>query len=164
MGSKKKGILDRIKEGEEVGGEAIDYGETLEGDGKEIKALLDSIDTSIDEDDLRAVKTAEAGYDSAFQNEFKERVDPNERKAENIEKNSIEESSQERVKVSDAARRFQEAARITDVGRQNAEDGSDAMTDSVREYESYISEAEKITRKTREEVESLRTSIDGIFG
>ena len=164
MGSRKRGILDRIKEGQEVGKEAIDSGETLEGDGSEIKALLDSIDTSIDEDDLRAVQAAESGYGSDFKSEFREKVDTKEAEMESVEGEAINESSQERDKVSDAAGKFQEMAGVTDVGRRNAEGGADAMRDSVREYEEYISEAEEITRETRQEVASLRSSVDGIFG
>jgi len=164
MGSKKRGILDRIREGEEAGKEAVDYGETLEGDGSEIKALLDSIDTSIDEDDLRSVRTAEFGYGSAFKGEFREKLDAKEAEMENLEGKAGNEASREREKVNDAAGKFREMAGVSDVGRQNAEGGADTMGDSVREYEDYISRTEEITRETRREVASLRSTVDGIFG
>ena len=47
MGSKKSGILEKIKEGDQIGREAIESGEQLEGDGSEIKSLLDGIDMFI---------------------------------------------------------------------------------------------------------------------
>lgn len=78
MGSKKSGILEKIKEGDQIGREAIESGEQLEGDGSEIKSLLDGIDTSMDEDDLSAVRSAESGYSSDFKSAFKENVETKE--------------------------------------------------------------------------------------
>ena len=85
MGSKKSGILEKIKEGDQIGREAVEVGEQLEGDGSEIKSLLDGIDTSMDEDDISAVKSAESGYDSSIKSAFKEDVESKEVNMEGIE-------------------------------------------------------------------------------
>ena len=75
MGSRKTSLIERIKEGEKIGEEAIEAGEQLEGDGSEIKSLLDGIDTSMDEDDTAAVQDAESGYSRDFQSAFQEEVE-----------------------------------------------------------------------------------------
>lgn len=106
MGSKKSGILEKIKEGDQIGREAIESGEQLEGDGSEIKSLLDGIDTSMDEDDLSAVRSAESGYSSDFKSAFKENVETKEADMEGVEGEASDSASGELEKVNDAADKF----------------------------------------------------------
>ena len=164
MGRKKSNLLEKIKEGDQLGKEAIEAGEQLEGDGSEIKALLDGIDTSMDEDDLSAVRSAESGYSSDFQSSFRETVDAKAEEMKQMETDAIGESQSELGKVTDATEAFREMSGITDVGRKNAEGAADSMRESASEYEEYIDEANSIIDDTQSDVDSLRNSIDGIFG
>lgn len=164
MGSKKSGILEKIKEGDQVGREAIEAGEQLEGDGSEIKSLLDGIDTSMDEDDLAAVQSAESGYDSDFKSAFKEDVETKEAEMEGIEGEASDSASEELEKVNDAADKFREMSGVTDVGRSNAEGAADKMRNSATEYEDFVSEATSIVEDTKSDVASLKSSIESIFG
>ena len=164
MGSKKSGILEKIKEGDQIGREAIESGEQLEGDGSEIKSLLDGIDTSMDEDDLSAVKSAESGYSSDFKSAFKESVETKEAEMEGIEGEASDSASGELEKVNDAADKFKEMSGVTDVGRNNAEGTADKMRSSATEYEDFVSEATSIVEDTKGDVASLKSSIENIFG
>lgn len=164
MGSKKSGILEKIKEGDQIGREAIEAGEQLEGDGSEIKAILDGIDSSMDEDDLAAVQNAESGYSSDFKAAFKEDVETKEADMEGIEGEASDSASEELEKVNDAADAFKEMSGVTDVGRSNADSAADSMRGSAAEYEEFVSEATSIIEDTKGDVESLRNSIDSIFG
>lgn len=164
MGSKKRTLIDRIKEGEDVGREAVEAGEQLEGDGSEIKSLLSGIDTSLDEDDLAAVQSAESGYSSDFKAAFREGVDTKAADLTAIETEAMNESQTEMGKVTDAASAFREMAGVTDVGRRNAEGAADAMRDSANEYQEYIDEANTIVDDTQGAVDSLRGAIDSLFG
>lgn len=164
MGSKKRTLFDRIKEGEEVGREAVEAGEQLEGDGSEIKSLLSGIDTSLDEDDLAAVQSAESGYSSDFKAAFREGVDTKAADMTAIETEAMSESQTEMGKVTDAASAFREMAGVADVGRRNAEGAADAMRDSASEYQEYIDEANTIVDDAQGAVDSLRGAIDSIFG
>lgn len=164
MGSKKSNLLEKIKEGDQIGKEAIEVGEQLEGDGSEIKSLLDGIDTSMDEDDVSAVQSAEYGYSSDFQSTFREEVDTKTEEMKGLETDATSESESELDKVTDAADKFQEMSGITDVGGRNAEGAADSMSNSAREYEEYINEANSIIDDTQNDVDSLRSTIDDIFG
>lgn len=164
MGSKKSGIGEGIREGDQRGREAIEAGEQLEGDGSEIKSLLDGIDTSMDEDDVEAVRSAESGYSSDFKSAFKEDVDTKADEMKNIETKAINESEGELDKVNDAADKFREMSGISDVGRSNAEGAADRMRDSASEYEEYIDEANSIIEDTQSDVDSLRGAVESIFG
>lgn len=164
MGSKKHTLFDRIKEGEEVSREAVEAGEQLEGDGSEIKSLLSGIDTSLDEDDLAAVQSAESGYSSDFKGAFRESVDTKAADVTSMETEAMHESQTEMGKVTDAASTFREMAGVTDVGKRNAEGAADAMRESANEYQEYIDEANTIVDDTQGAVDSLRGAIDSLFG
>lgn len=164
MGTKKKGIIDRIKEGDQVGKEGIEAGELLECDGREIKSLLDAIDTSMDEDDIAAVQKAESGYEVDTKNAFKEEVESKKDVMEGIESEVADTSTEELEKVNDATDKFEEMSGITDIGRSNAEGAADSMRDSAAEYEDFVTEANSIIEDTRSAVESLGNSIENIFG
>lgn len=164
MGSKKRGILDKIKEGDQIGRNAIEAGEQLEGDGTEIKSLLQGIDTSMDEDDLAAVEQAESGYSADFNSAFKEDVETQEEKMEEVESEASDSSGKELEKVNDATDAFKEMSGITDVGKNNAEGAADSMKKSASEYEDFISEATSIIEETKDDVASLKSSIESIFG
>ncbi len=164
MGSKKSGILEKIKEGDQIGRKAVESGEQLEGDGSEIKALLDSIDTTMDEDDLSAVQGAESGYSSDFKSAFKEDVETREEEMERIEGEASDSASEELEKVNDASDKFREMSGVTDIGRSNAEGAADKMRSSATEYEEFVSEATSIVEDTKSDVDSLKSSIESIFG
>lgn len=164
MGSKKRKLVDRIKEGEEMGREAVEVGEQLEGDGSEIKSLLSGIDTSLDEDDLAAVRSAESGYSSDFKAEFREGVDTKAADMTAIETEIMDESRIEMDKVTDAVSAFREMAGVTDVGRRNAEGAADVMRESASEYQDYVDKANTVIDDTKGAVDSLRGAIDSIFG
>ena len=164
MGKKKNGILEKIKEGDRLGREALESGEQLEGDGSEIKALLDGIDTSMDEDDLAAVKSAEAGYSADFKATFQENVGTKASHMKSIEGEASDSAGEELDKVNDAADKFEEMSRITEIGRNRAEGTADKMKSSAAEYADFVSEAISIVEDTKEDVASLKSSIDSIFG
>ena len=164
MGSKKSGILEKIKEGDQIGRKAIEVGEKLEGDGREIKSLLNGIDTSMDEDDASAVKAADHKYDTSTKAAFKEDVETKESEMEGIENEASDSANEELEKVNDAEDKFKEMTRITDVGRSNAEGAADKMRSSAAEYEKNISDAISIVKDTKSDVASLKNSIESIFG
>lgn len=164
MGSKKSSILEKIKEGERVGSEALDVGKKLEGDGHEIKALIDSIDTSMDEDDAQAIKTAESGYSRDFDVAVKSEIDPKEAQMEQLETNATQSSELEKGKVEKAKDTLTEMVGISEVGRTNAEGASDRMSVSAQEYSDYIDEANSIIEQTGDDISSVRDAIGSIFG
>ncbi len=162
MGSKKSGVMEKIREGKEVGSEAIERGEQLESEGTEIRALLDSIEV-VDEDDRRAVSEAQSNYDPAFKGAFSENVESLNRDMETMENDAIDESSDEMENVEVAEGLFKDMEGASEVGQSIAGRGADSMRDSAREYEEFINEANDVISETQAEVDSLRSAIDSIF-
>ena len=164
MGNKKRGIIDTIMEGDKIGKEAVESGEKLEKDGSEIKSILKGIDTSMDEDDLAAVESTETAYSSEFKSAFKENTEMKKNEMEGIENEGIDIAEGELEKVNDASDKFREMSGVTDLGRNSAENAEDKMRRSATEYEGFVTKANSIIENTKSEVDSLKNSIESIFG
>lgn len=163
MANKKKTILDNVREGDRVGKAAVDSGKELKEDGSEIKALLDSIDTTMDVSDVAAVRSAETAYDSDFKAAFAEDVEATEDEMEAIENEAADSAEEEQEKVEDAGDKFTEMAGVTDVGRRNANGAADRMKRSAAEYEELTKDATSVVEETKKEVDALKRSVDSIF-
>lgn len=164
MGLKKNRLSEGIREGDELRREAVDTGQKLFGEGKEIKALLEGIDTSMDEDDLNAVQRAERGYGEDFNGSFKAEVDSRAAEVHRIEAESLENTQDELVKVNEALGRFSEMEGVTDIGRRHAADAGSHLEVSAADYEGMMDQAQAILESTEREVADLKNSLDGIFG
>ena len=83
---------------------------------------------------------------------------------EGIEGEASDSASEELERVNDATDKFKEMSGVTDIGRSNAEGAADKMRNSATEYENFVSEATSIVEDTKGEVDSLKSSIESIFG
>lgn len=164
MGSKKSGLLEKIKEGKDIGNEGLEKAKELQGDGSSIKSLLDSIDTSMDEDDVRMIQEAESGYSGDFDKAVASDVDPKITEMINIESTAISDSQSEQDKVNDARNKFDQMSGVTDVGKGNADSGAGSMETSSNEYQEFINDANSTIDDTESEADSLRNAIASIFG
>ncbi len=163
MGSKRKGITDRINEGKEISEQAVESGEKLQEDGSEIKSILDSIHVQ-DEDDQSSLENAEDGYDEDFRAEFSESVDPLAEQTEQVEQSAADEANEAREENEDAEAKLREAAGVTDVGRGNADSAAEKMREGAEEYAEQAETAEDVIETTQSKIDSLRSSVDSIFG
>lgn len=164
MGRVKSGILERIKEGDTRGKEAVDTGTEIKDEGLEIKALLDSIDTSIDEDDMAAVESANDGYGGDFNEAFDSQARTVADEAKDIDREASDTAEAEKEKVEDAADKFREMQSVSDIGRGNASGGADAMRQSAAEYENDIREANQHMEQLESEISAIESEVNGIFG
>ena len=164
MGRVKSGILEKIKEGDTVGKEAVDTGTEIKSEGSEIKSLLDSIDTSIDEDDMAAVENANDSYGKDFNEAFDSQAQEKANEAKDIHKETIDTANEEKDKVDEAADTFREMQGVSDIGQGNAGAGADAMKQSAQEYADNISEAEQLMDELDSDIGSLKSDVESIFG
>ena len=163
MGSKKSKITENINEGRESGREGIEAGRKLEGEGKEIKQILDSIDTSMDEDDVAAVRAAETGYHGDFTSAADEQIDPHVEKMNETEQGAIDEATQEGDKTREAAGKFEQMEGVSEVGSSNAREGAEKMESSAEEYDSQVEQANQVIEEIESEAEQVKSDIDSTF-
>jgi hypothetical protein len=164
MGSKKNQIVEKMKEGDEIGKEGTDKGKEYVTDGREIKAILDSIVRTMDEDDVMVIDKTEGGYNRDFHSAFESDVQTKGEMTEAIETEVTNEASAEREKVDDAKSELSNVEGISDVGRNNATEGIQHMEQSSNEYEESIESANQILDRTLREINELQESLDSTFG
>jgi len=164
MGNRKSGMLEKIKEGQEVGNEAKDRAEETKGEGSEVRRLLDSMNRDIDEDDISAIDAAESGYKGDFDVAFSSEVDTKAADSVRIEKVVDESANMERNKVEGIRAKFEQLEGTSDIGQKNADTGRMSMEQSAREYESFSEQAEEVEQDVNESINNLRKQLDGIFG
>lgn len=164
MGRKKSGIIEKINEGSELGKEATDRGTEINGEGSDIKGLLDSMDTDIDEDDISEISRAEQGYKRDFSDAFSEQAEVPATDAMRIESDAGKDASMEQDKVEGIRQQFEQMHGISDIGRDNASHGADAMKQSSKEYGEFMEQAQELEGSINETVREQRSRLDGIFG
>ena len=124
---------------------------------------MDSIDTSIDEEDRQAVTSAESGYDSSFTGEFGSKVKPIEQGIKTMSQENVTEANTEAKKVSDAGDKFRQMESISDVGRSAASSGESQMRRSEADYKKLADEAKKLADERTNALKGLESDISGIF-
>lgn len=164
MGSKKSKISENIIEGSERGNEGIAQGERLRGEAGEIKGLIDSIDTSMDEDDVAAVRNAEDSYAPAFRSAVNEQVTPRMQEMQNAETEAIQAAQQEGVKVRDAQSKLEQMGSVSEVGSDIANAGAEHMSSSAEQYDSQVETAQQIIEELQQAADEISSNIDSTFG
>ena len=159
MGRKKSLISEGIQESKDVGNEGLERGEELSMESSEIRALIDSIDTDMDEDDTKMIENTKEGYSGAFSDAFE---------GESLEKQNdmekIEQANEEIEKVSQAADIYSNMEGISDVGSEFANEAADAMDSSKTEYEEMAEDARDVLEEYKNRFAELEREIDSVFG
>lgn len=163
MGRKKEGIHDTIREGRDRGDDAIAEGSQLDDESREIRGILDSIDPTMDEDDVTAVADAQSGYKSDFSDAFDGSVEPAKDGAIEIERDAADRAGEEQERVRGSADRFSQMERVSDVGSGNARTGADRMRQSADEYQRQIDTAEETADDIERQISELGASVKGQF-
>lgn len=164
MGSIKRNLHEGIYEGDTKGKEAADIATDIEEKGSEIKSLLDSIDTSMDEDDVAQKDAATDGYSKDIKGAVADQVDPVAQEGEDILRGSIDTANAEGDKVRDAEDKYSRMEGVSDIGRSNAAAGADAMRRSLEEYEEAADQAESAIEENRAKIDETKSRIDSTWG
>lgn len=164
MGKKKRKFLEQSKQGMEMVTEGKRIGHKIEGEGKDIKKLIESMDTSMDDDDLYAIEVMDEAYGGDFQENYKMDVEPKFDEAIEKEQEVHEGSADEKGKVLDTKEKLKEIQSVSEIGRRNAEQAEGHMEKSIDEYKQLMEQADKIIEKTKEDAKKLEESISDIFG
>ena len=163
MGNRKSEILAKIKEGTEIGDEAKISGAEINGEGTQVKQLLDSMNRDIDEDDIRVIDLAESSYKEDFDAAFTNEVDTKVTDSIQIEKEAGETADTEQSKVEEIHVQFEQLKDTSDIGGGNAERGKMSMEQSAKDYEAFGKQANEVEQNINEAISKLRSQLEEIF-
>ena len=164
MGRKKSLISEGIQESKDVGNEGLERGEELSMESSEIRALIDSIDTDMDEDDTKMIENTKEGYSGAFSEAFEGESLEKQNDMEKIGEEQIEQANEEIEKVSQAADIYSNMEGISDVGSEFANEAADAMDSSKTEYEEMAEDARDVLEEYKNRFAELERERDSVFG
>ncbi len=163
MGRKKNLIREGIQESKDVGNEGLEKGQELSMDSEEIRALIDSIDTDMDDDDVQMIDSTKEGYEESFSGAFKEEVLEKKKKMEKIGEKQIEQSNEEIERVSQAADIYESIERVSDIGSKYAERAKSKMERSKSEYEEMVEDTKKSMEEIQSHIAELENNIERVF-
>jgi len=163
VGGFKEKNREGISQLRESGREAADCGSEMNRQAEEINALLESIELQ-DEDDIRAVSETGRGYQSSFNEAFSEQVEQSAQQIEAGSEQIREEAGYEMQAVEGGIHQLEQAGGISEIGREAAEGGKDALERSADEYGAILSEAKDTAEEVREQVDQLQGDLSRIFG
>lgn len=163
MGSFREKNREGIKEMQENSQETTELGSEMTEQADQINAVLESIDLQ-DEEDVQAISETGSSYQSSFDSAFTEQVESAGQEIEQQSEQIKETTEGEMENVRSGISKLEQAAGISDIGRDAAAEGSSKLEGSAGEYEDIISDAEGIVDETKQQIESLKSNLSGIFG
>jgi hypothetical protein len=159
----KRQIVSDVKSSQELGFKRIEHGKDLLGKFKEVRSLIDSIDTSVDESDIQAVERLEESYGEAtaeaMEEEVEERVLEVNESLEGVSDTAVEE----KAKVDEALDKAVDMAGATEVGREGAERAAEEFKESGEFYKGQIVGIEKQIKKLAETSAKLMSDTRDLF-
>ncbi len=159
--------------GREIGREGIETikvsGDTAEQlaskliqEAGDISNEISSIEL-VDEDDQAIIDSMPEQYQTAFDGEFQNEVDPIGQDIESESDQVVGEMTDEVGKVEEGISSLETAASISDVGSDIASSGQEALENSRNEYEVIISEAERVAEDAMKMIEEYKNELGDAF-
>lgn len=149
-------VQENSRETTKLGSEMIEQAE-------QINAILESIELQ-DEEDIQAIGETGRSYQNSFDNTYSKQVESVGREIEQQGKQIGEVTKGELENVRSGVGKLEQAGDISDIHRDVAEKGRAKLEESAEEYEGITSDIEGVVDETKQQIESLKSNLSGIFG
>lgn len=163
MGSFREKNREGVKEMQENSRETTELGSEMTEQADQINAVLESIELQ-DEEDVQAISETGRSYQSSFDSAFSEQVESAGQEIEQQGEQIRGTTEGELENVRSGISKLEQAGGISDIGRDAAEAGRSKLEGSAGEYEGIILDAEGVVDETKQQIESLKSNLSGIFG
>lgn len=163
MGNFREKNREGVKEIQENSRETTNIGTEMTEKAEQINSVLESIQLQ-DSEDVQAIQETGRSYQGSFDSAFSEQVETAGQEIEQQSDQIKEASGAELENVRSGISKLEQAGGISEIGRDSAEAGSSKLEGSAGEYEEIISDAERVSDETKQQIESLKNNLSGIFG
>lgn len=163
MGKKLDAIKQKSAEGKETFKEGQELGKKAVSDTKQMKGLIDSLPTDVDDEILEAAKAVTEGTKSDAENymqsEVSSKVEAGKRSMEASSKDASDQvKNNERVKAT-----FERMDGIGSFGRGARDNGRGRIDQSTQEFNNAISENDRAANKAQQEFQKDLSDISSTF-
>lgn len=163
MGSFREKNREGVKEMRENSRETTELGSEMTEQADQINAVLESIELQ-DEEDVQAISETGHSYQGSFDIAFSEQVESVGQEIEQQSEQIKEAAEGEFENVRSGISKLELAGEISDIGLDAAEAGISKLEGSAEEYGGIISDAEGVGDETKQQIETLKNNLGGIFG
>lgn len=163
MGSFREKNREGVKEMQENSRETTELGSEMTEQADQINAVLEGIELQ-DEEDVQAISETGHSYQGSFDIAFNGQVESAEQEIEQQSEQIKEAAEVELENVRSGISKLEQAGRISDIGLDAAEAGRSKLEGSDEEYGGIISDAEGVIDETKQQIETLKNNLSGIFG
>lgn len=163
MGRIIDGVKNKSKEGSDSFNKGSELGRKAVSEVKNMKNMIDSLPTDVDDEILAATKAVEAGTKGDAEHYMHSEVNSN---LENGKKNmdSSNEQANEQVKNNEQVQNtFHMMDSIASFGQAARAEGSGKIEQSTAEFNNVIQENIEITRKAEDEYNKNLSEISSTF-
>ena len=162
MGQFKIEGYRKVDEMGKESGQIQESGASLLEASEQIDSLLESIHVQ-DDSDLETVHTAESGYKSSAEGSFEQNVETGRRNVEQTGSEVQSEMGQEMENVNEGRETMEQAASVTEVGREHGTEAAGALSESAEEYRQIIEQAGMTEDELDQQVEACQNRLDSLF-
>lgn len=152
--------VDEIKENSR---NTLEAGEKMNEQATEINRILESINLQ-DNEDVEAIRDTGRNYQGSFDNAFSDQVETANEQIEQQGEQINNEMGAELNNVENGMRQLEQAGGVSDIGRENAEQGRSKLENSAREYQEIMNESDSVVNETAQQVNNLKNNLGRIFG
>ena len=157
-----KGIGDGIESITKDGEKTRESGRKMLNEADQISSIMQEIEV-VDEQDKAAVEGAKDQYQPAFDKAFESDVTTKANETERQGKEIVETATQEREGVNEGIHKLEQAAGVSEIGREGAEAARGRLETSSREYTESIEQAQAVIAEMQGEVNQLRNALGSKF-
>lgn len=163
MGNFREKNREGVREIQENSRETTEHGTEMTEKAEQINSVLESIQLQ-DSEDVQAIKETGRSYQGSFDSAFSEQIETAGQEIEKQSEQIREAAGGELENVRSGISKLEQAGGISEIGRDAAEAGRSKLEGSAGEYEGIISDAERVSDDTKQQIQSLKSSLSGIFG
>ena len=163
MGNFREKNREGVKEIQGNSRETLDLGTEMREQADRIHAALESIDLQ-DSEDIAAIRDSASAYQSSFDSAFSEQVEAAGKEIEQQSEQVKSAAGDELGNVRSGIHKLEQAGGMSEIGKEAADSGAAKLETGAQEYEEILSDAENVSQETRQQIDSLKSSLGSIFG
>ena len=163
MGKKLDSVKQKSNEGKETFRASQELGRTAVSDAKQMKSLIDSLPTDVDDEILDAAKAVSEGTKSDAEGYMKSEVNTKVEEGKKVMEQSSKEASDQIRNNEQVMRTFEQMDSVGSFGKGARDTGRGNVERSTQEFNNMISENDRSANEAQREFEQELSDISSTF-
>ncbi len=163
MGKKLDSVKQKSNEGKETFKAGQELGKKAVSDTKQMKSLIDSLPTDVDDEILEAAKAVEQGTKSDAEGYMQSEVSSKVEAGKKAMEASSKEASDQISKNEQVMKTFQQMDGVGSFGKSARDSGRNNVERSTQEFNNMVSENDRSANEAQQEFQKELSDISSTF-